>query len=64
MADSEWVSATTTLLVAVVSLVIFKSVLIPQIKELFKEVKPAITGLVSGLKKVHKGEEKEEVTEE
>jgi len=50
MADSEWVNATVTLLVAVMSLVILKNVLIPQLKGLFKELKPAITELVSGLK--------------
>ena len=57
MADGEWVSATVTLLVAVMSLVMFKKVLIPQIKELFQELKPAITGLISGLKKEETEEE-------
>jgi len=60
MADGEWVSATVTLLVAVMSLVMFKKVLIPQIKELFQELKPAITGLISGLKKEKKEETEEE----
>jgi len=60
MADSEWVNATVTLLVAVMSLVMFKKVLIPQIKELFQELKPAITGLISGLKKEKKEETEEE----
>jgi len=60
MADSEWVNATVTLLVAVMSLVMFKKVLIPQIRELFQELKPAITGLISGLKKEKKEETEEE----
>jgi len=64
MADGEWVSATVTLLVAVMSLVIFKNVLIPQLKGLFEELKPAVTELVSGLKETAKRRKGEGEAEE
>jgi type II secretory pathway component PulF len=59
MADSEWSGAIINLVVAVMTLIIFKNVLIPQLKGLFAELKPAITGFISGLKK-KKTEEKVE----
>jgi type II secretory pathway component PulF len=51
MADSEWSYAIMGLLTSVICLVIFKNVLIPQIKGLFTEIKPAITKFTETFKK-------------